>query len=138
MVAAEKKKSSPRAPRGAATPSRAAASRAKAAAPTETSSPAVTVQPEAAHGQRRREAVGTVVSNKMQKTIVVKIDRRVRHPLYNKYVTRSRRFQAHDERNDAKMGDLVELIESRPLSRNKRWALKRVIRRATQTIEVSV
>src|SRR5690349_20960238 len=68
--------------------------------------------------QRRKEVVGTVVSNKMQKTIVVSIDRRVRDPLYKKYVTRSRRFKAHDEKNDAKIGDLVSIVESRPLSRD--------------------
>jgi small subunit ribosomal protein S17 len=87
---------------------------------------------------QRKEVVGTVVSDKMQKTIVVKVDRRVRHPLYKKYVTRSRRFKAHDEQNTAKAGDLVRIIESRPLSRDKRWALKEIVRRAAQTLELSV
>jgi len=87
---------------------------------------------------RRRTMVGTVVSDKMQKTIVVKVDRRVRHDLYKKYVTKSRRYKAHDEKNTAKVGDLVVVVESRPLSRDKRWALQRVVRRAGQTLEVNV
>jgi small subunit ribosomal protein S17 len=87
---------------------------------------------------RRKEVVGTVVSDKMQKTIVVKVDRRVRHPLYKKYVTRSRRFKAHDEKNTAKTGDLVRIVESRPLSRDKRWALQEILRRAAQTLEIGV
>jgi len=85
---------------------------------------------------RRKVLVGTVVSDKMQKTIVVKVDRRVRHGLYEKYVTRSVRFKAHDEKNDAKAGDLVRIVESRPLSRDKRWALKEIVRRAAQTLEI--
>ena len=87
---------------------------------------------------RRKEVVGTVVSDKMQKTIVVKVDRRVRHPLYKKYVNRSRRFKAHDEKNTAKTGDLVRIIESRPLSRDKRWALQEILRRSAQTLEIGV
>ncbi len=85
---------------------------------------------------RRKVLVGTVVSDKMQKTIVVKVDRRVRHGLYEKYVTRSVRFKAHDETNSAKAGDLVRIIESRPLSRDKRWALQEIVRRAAQTLEI--
>lgn len=87
---------------------------------------------------RRKEFVGTVVSDKMQKTIVVKVDRRVRHGLYEKYVTRSRRFKAHDEKNTAKVGDLVRIIESRPLSRDKRWALQEIVRRAAQTVDAGI
>lgn len=86
----------------------------------------------------RKEVTGIVVSDKMQKTIVVKVDRRIRHGLYKKYLTKSRRFKAHDETNDAKMGDLVVLIESRPLSRDKRWALKKIVRRGNQAPEVNV
>lgn len=78
---------------------------------------------------RRREMVGTVVSTKMQKTIVVRIDRQVKHALYSKYVLRSRRFKAHDEKNDAKEGDVVLLVEGRSMSKEKRWALKEIIRR---------
>ena len=81
---------------------------------------------------------GTVVSNKMQKTIVVKVGRRVRHDLYQKYIASSKRFKAHDEKNEAKMGDTVTIIESRPLSRDKRWALQKIVRRAIQTAEANV
>jgi small subunit ribosomal protein S17 len=82
--------------------------------------------------------VGTVVSDKMTKTIVVKIDRRVRHTLYKKYVVKSHRFKAHDEKNEAKIGDRVLLVESRPLSRDKRWVLQSIIRRAGQVTEANV
>jgi small subunit ribosomal protein S17 len=88
--------------------------------------------------QKRRMVVGTVVSDKMQKTIVIKVDRRVRHSEYKKYVVRSRRFKAHDEKNEAKIGDRVQLVESRPLSRDKRWVLQSIIRRAGQTQDVNV
>lgn len=88
--------------------------------------------------QRRKELIGAVVSNKMQKTIVVEIERRVKHGMYGKYVTNSRRFKAHDEKNDAKMGDIVTIIESRPLSRQKRWALQKIVRRAVQAAEANV
>ena len=104
----------------------------KAAAPKSTAAPAATAT------QLRKEVTGTVVSDKMKKTIVVKVDRRVRHGLYKKYVVRSRRFKAHDEKNEAKIGDQVVLVESRPLSRDKRWALQRILRRAGQVIEVAV
>src|SRR6266700_863645 len=80
--------------------------------------------------QKRHTMVGIVVSDKMQKTIVVKVDRRVRHTAYSKYVVKSHRFKAHDEKNDAKIGDRVVLVESRPLSREKRWSLKEILRRA--------
>jgi small subunit ribosomal protein S17 len=88
--------------------------------------------------RRRKEVVGTVVSNKMQKTIVVKVDRRVRHGMYLKYTVKSRRFKAHDETNQAKIGDIVSLVESRPLSRDKRWALQSIVRKASQVAEANV
>ncbi|OFZ56769.1 MAG: 30S ribosomal protein S17 [Bdellovibrionales bacterium RIFOXYC1_FULL_54_43] len=88
--------------------------------------------------QKRRSVEGIVVSDKMAKTIVVKVDRRVREQLYKKYVVRSRRFKAHDEKNEAKIGDRVVLIESRPLSRDKRWVLQSVLRRAGQAPEINV
>jgi small subunit ribosomal protein S17 len=98
-----------------------------------------TAQVDARSGlEKRRVVTGTVVSDKMQKTIVVKVDRRVRHRLYKKYVTMSRRFKAHDETNQAKIGDLVTLVESRPLSREKRWALQAIVRRAGQTPDANV
>lgn len=83
--------------------------------------------------QKRREVEGTVVSDKMTKTIVVKVDRRVRHSFYKKYTVKSRHYKAHDEKNEAKVGDQVTLVESRPLSRDKRWVLCKIIRRAGQT-----
>lgn len=88
--------------------------------------------------QKRRSVVGTVVSDKMQKTIVVNVDRQVRHSLYKKYVEKSRRFKAHDEKNDAKVGDQVRIVESRPLSREKRWVLQSILRRAGQAPEANV
>lgn len=87
---------------------------------------------------KRRRVEGVVVSDKMQKTIVVKVVRQVRHSLYKKYVEKARRFKAHDEKNDAKVGDLVSLVETRPLSRDKRWALQTVLRRAGQAPEANV
>src|SRR5690349_960934 len=88
--------------------------------------------------QKRRSVVGVVVSDKMQKTIVVKVDRQVRHSLYKKYVEKTRRYKAHDEKNEAKIGDRVTLIESRPLSREKRWVLQSILRRAGQAPEANV
>lgn len=88
--------------------------------------------------QRRKAVVGTVVSDKMQKTIVVKVDRRVRHGLYKKYIVKSARFKAHDEKNEAKVGDRVTLVESRPLSREKRWVLQSILRKAGQVLEANV
>ena len=88
--------------------------------------------------EKRRTVVGLVVSNKMQKTIVVKVDRQVRHTLYKKYVEKTRRYKAHDETNDAKIGDRVSLVESRPLSKEKRWVLQTILRRAGQAPEANV
>ena len=83
--------------------------------------------------RRRRQAkVGVVVSNKMQKTVVVEVERLVMHPLYQKYLRRRSRFMAHDEKNSCKVGDRVRIEESRPLSRRKRWALKEVLERAAE------
>jgi small subunit ribosomal protein S17 len=112
----------------------------KAAAPArDAAQPKAEAQVDDRNGlQRRREIVGIVVSDKMQKTIVVKVDRRVRHSLYGKYIVRTRRFKAHDEKNDAKIGDRVLLLESRPLSREKRWVLQSIVRRADQTLSVNV
>src|SRR5579863_1976125 len=80
----------------------------------------------------KNEKVGQVVSTKMQKTIVVEVSRRVPHPLYKRIVTKRKKFYAHDEKNEAKLGDTVRIIECRPLSRLKRWRLGDVIRRAAQ------
>lgn len=75
---------------------------------------------------RRKTREGLVVSNKMEKTVVVKIERRVQHPLYGKVVVRSNKFKAHDEIG-CSIGDRVEIIETRPISRDKRWRVARVI-----------
>ncbi|GHV58094.1 hypothetical protein FACS189460_5510 [Deltaproteobacteria bacterium] len=72
---------------------------------------------------------GVVVSDKMDKTVVVLVNRLVKHPVYKKYIRRRAKFMAHDEQNTARMGDTVEIIESRPLSRFKRWRLTRILER---------
>lgn len=110
---------------------------AKAAAP-KAAAPKATAAEAVASVGKRRVVTGTVVSDKMQKTIVVKVDRRVRHGMYQKYVTRSERYKAHDEKNQAKVGDLVTLVESRPLSRDKRWALQSILRKGGQAPEANV
>jgi small subunit ribosomal protein S17 len=79
-----------------------------------------------------RMLVGQVVSNRMEKTITVLIERRVEHPLYRKYVRKSTKLMAHDENNECNEGDTVAIEECRPLSKNKSWRLQRVIERATQ------
>ena len=78
----------------------------------------------------RKIRVGVVVSDKMQKTVVVKIDRRVPHPMYGKMVTRTKKVKAHDEENSAKMGDTVRIMETRPLSKDKRWRVVEIVERA--------
>jgi small subunit ribosomal protein S17 len=80
----------------------------------------------------KNEKVGQVVSTKMQKTIVVEVSRRVPHPLYKRIIGKRKKFYAHDEQGDAKNGDIVRIIECRPLSKLKRWRLAEVIRRAAQ------
>jgi small subunit ribosomal protein S17 len=80
----------------------------------------------------KNQKVGQVVGTKMAKTIVVEVSRRVPHPLYKRIVSRRKKFYAHDEEGSARMGDIVRIIESRPLSRLKRWRLEAVIRRAAQ------
>src|SRR2546425_5400403 len=81
--------------------------------------------------RHRQEKGGVVTSTKMRKTIVVEVRRRVAHPVYKRIVTRRSKFMAHDEHRKAKEGDVVRIVESRPLSKNKRWMLKEVIRAAT-------
>ena len=78
----------------------------------------------------RKQKTGVVVSNKMDKTIAVKEERRLMHPLYGKFVKRSKKFFAHDEENTCKVGDLVRIMETRPLSKNKRWRLVEILERA--------
>jgi small subunit ribosomal protein S17 len=78
----------------------------------------------------RKSRTGLVVSDKMDKTVVVAIERRVPHPVYGKMVTRTRRLKAHDEENSAKVGDTVRIVETRPLSKDKRWRLVEIMQRA--------
>jgi small subunit ribosomal protein S17 len=80
--------------------------------------------------RQRKSRTGVVVSDRMEKTIVVQIDTRVMHPVYKKYVRKRVKYKAHDETNNAKMGDTVLIEECRPLSRQKRWRLKSIIERA--------
>lgn len=79
---------------------------------------------------RRRILEGRVVSNKPNKTIIVLVERYVQHPLYKKYYKRSKKFMAHDEKNECQVGDLVRIMEWRPLSQRKRWMLKEIVERA--------
>ena len=78
----------------------------------------------------RKTRTGKVVSDKMDKTIVVAVEDHVRHPLYNKIVKRTYKLKAHDEKNDAKIGDTVRVMETRPLSKDKRWRLVEIMERA--------
>ncbi len=80
--------------------------------------------------RRTLELQGVVVSDKMEKTIVVELRTRKLHPLYKKYVNKSKKIKAHDEKGEAKIGDTVRVVESRPLSRDKRWRLVEIIARA--------
>jgi small subunit ribosomal protein S17 len=90
------------------------------------------IQGNAGEERRQRKVVrGQVTSNKMQKTIVVVVDRKVRHPLYEKFVSKSTKLYAHDENNEGRIGDIVEVMQTRPLSAKKRWRLVRVVQRAT-------
>ena len=78
----------------------------------------------------RKERVGLVISNKMDKTIVVEIERKEKHPIYGKFVKKTSKFSAHDEKNDCGIGDTVKIMETRPLSKNKCWRLIEIIERA--------
>ncbi len=78
----------------------------------------------------RKEQVGRVVSNKMHKTVVVEVEYRRRHPLYKKIIHIRRRFMAHDEENTCREGDLVRIVETRPLSRHKRWRVAEILEQA--------
>jgi len=96
---------------------------------------ATTENPQAATpettGARRNEKVGNVVSTKMQKTIVVEVEMRKAHPKYKRIVKSNKKFYAHDEQNSARVGDVVRIRESRPLSKLKRWALEEIVRRSS-------
>ena len=78
----------------------------------------------------RKTRIGIVTSNKMEKTISVSVERRLRHPIYGKYVKKTRKFIAHDETNDCNIGDKVRIMETRPMSKRKRWRLLEILERA--------
>ena len=78
----------------------------------------------------RKEKVGKVVSNKMQKSITIAVNRKVKHPIYGKFLNRNTKFMAHDEKNEAGVGDTVRIMETRPLSKSKRWRLVEILEKA--------
>lgn len=75
----------------------------------------------------RKTQIGVVVSDKMDKTVVVKVDRIIKHPVYNKFIKRSAKYKAHDEQNECKVGDQVVIVETRPLSKEKCWKVRQII-----------
>lgn len=85
-----------------------------------------------AQTEKVRQLTGTVVSDKMDKTITVMIERRVKHPVYGKYTTKSSKLKAHDEKNECNAGDVVTISESRPLSKTKAWSLVKIEERAAE------
>lgn len=109
-------------PAAAATPEQPTA-----AAPAPATSEAVK---SASERNARKERIGRVTSNKMQKTITVSIDRKVKHPLYHKFQTKTKKLTVHDENNECGIGDTVRVMETRPLSKNKRWRLVEIIEKA--------
>ena len=87
---------------------------------------------------KRKEVIGDVVSNRMNKTIVVQVVRKRAHPLYTRVISKAKKFYAHDEKNEAHIGDVVRLEETRPLSKLKRWRLKEIVRKTALVPEVAV
>jgi len=83
-----------------------------------------------AERNRRKVRTGVVVSDKMDKTIVVAVERLMRHPLYGKTIKQTKKFKAHDENNECKVGDIVTIMETRPLSRDKRWRVVKIVQKA--------
>jgi small subunit ribosomal protein S17 len=98
---------------------------------------AATKPAEKAQG-RRKEVVGEVVANKMAKTIVVQVTRKKAHPFYGRVVARHKKFYAHDEKNEAHVGDVVRIEETRPLSKLKRWKLQSIIRKTALVPEIAL
>ena len=88
------------------------------------------LMPETTERNARKERDGLVVSSKMNKTIVIALVERVRHPKYDKFITRTKKLYAHDEANEAKVGDRVRVVETRPLSKTKRWRVVEILERA--------
>ena len=82
--------------------------------------------------QKKRTLEGRVVSNKMDKTITVLVERRVQHPVYGKFVRKTSKIHAHDAKNECKQGDLVIIVEGRPISKNKAWSLVEIVEHATE------
>lgn len=78
----------------------------------------------------RKQRVGVVTSNKMEKSITISVERKLKHPIYGKFVKKSKKFMAHDEANECNIGDIVKITESRPLSKSKRWRLVEIVQRA--------
>ena len=101
--------------------------------PNSTAAPAVT----GAERTNRKERIGEVIANKMSKTIIVRVERRFPHPKFKKVVTGYKKFYAHDEKNEAKVGDRVRIQETRPLSKTKRWRLVEVVERATELAPIA-
>ena len=85
---------------------------------------------------KKKELVGEVISDKMDKTIVVQVQRRVQHPQYKKVITKYKKFYAHDEKSEAGIGDRVRIIESRPMSKLKRWTLAQIVEKSRQVEKV--
>lgn len=101
------------------------------------STPSSVPNPQAGNSQasernERKVMRGMVTSNKMSKTLVIQIDRKVKHPMYEKFVSRKTKLYAHDEKGEAKVGDIVEVCQTRPLSKLKRWRLVRIVQKATK------
>ena len=86
----------------------------------------------------RKERTGIVLSNKMQKTIVVRISRKARHPKFGKVIEKSNKFKVHDEKNEAKIGDRVRIVETRPLSKDKRWRLVEILSKGRENAEADL
>src|SRR6478735_11581571 len=102
-----------------------------------TTTSATTTAPEASRGNRK-ERVGEVISNKMAKTIIVQVERRYAHPKFKKVVTGYKKFYAHDEKSEAKVGDRVRIEETRPLSKTKRWRLVQIVETSAGVAPVQV
>lgn len=122
-------KSKPQTPKGDSKKKAAAAAAPVVAAPVPEPTP--TEARREAHGFRRK-IIGTVVSNKMAKTVVVEVIRKAMHPVYKKYVRVRNKYKAHDELNQYKAGDRVEIMEHRPISREKRWTVTRLVSRPVE------
>ena len=105
----------------------------------ESTNPTTTPAPAAATADRsnRKERVGEVIANKMAKTIIVRVERRFPHPKFKKVVTGYKKFYAHDEKSEAKVGDRVRIQETRPLSKTKRWRLVEIVERGTEVTPVA-